>query len=236
MATRYNYSHGTSQCYTYGNDNDSRPNDPYVYANGVLKNLFGIRDEAELASKEKEILAKKVVSTELVRSHKLDLELLQSIHRYIFQEIYEWAGTIRTCHIEKEEKFFIPGLTLRYPEPPEIVTELKKKIYHLNSVRWSELTYKEIVEEFARRIAQLWKIHAFRDGNTRAIIGFAKVYAIERGFPFDVTVLTNRLSHKRDENGKILNLSTRDMFVGATLDEAPDDKYLINLFSEAMKG
>ncbi len=226
------YSSGVSSCYTSYGSNDSVPNDPYVYANGVLRNSYGIHDELELARKEKEVLSKKMETTELVTSHKLDLELLLAIHKYIFQEIYDWAGTIRTCHIEKKEQFF---KSIDYPEAPYIIVELKKRIYHLNSIRWSELSHEEMVKEYSKRIAQLWRVHPFRDGNTRAIIGFAKVYALERNIPFDSDILISKLSRRVDKSGDVIEFSIRDMFVSASTSESPDDTYLVRAFSEAMK-
>ena len=208
--------------------------DPYVYKNGTLKNKLQITSYKRLVQVEREILADKVVTTELVKSSKLDIELLKEIHRYIFGDLFSWAGKLRDVPIEKEEVFFIPARSIQYSEPQNIYNEAKKVIYHLNSVRWNEMNVDEIAKEFSIRIARLWKIHPFRDGNTRAIIGFAKIFAIEHGFPMNMSVFTKILSRPLDDNGNIFGLSLRDMFVGACVEEVPEPEHLIRTVRKAI--
>ena len=208
--------------------------DPYVYDNGTLINKLGITDYDRLNQAEYEILARKVITPETVESSKVDISLIKSIHHYIFSDLFTWAGEFRIVPLYKEELFFIPGISINYTSPEHILVDLKREIYHLNSVRWASLNPNERAKEFATRIARIWKIHPFRDGNTRVVLGFSKIYAIEHEFKFDLSVFTKLLSRPRDNNGQICGLSVRDMFVGASLDEYPEPQYLIKLFRKAM--
>ena len=207
--------------------------DKYTYVNGTLRNKLRIKDEAELAREETERLRSKIITTETVSSKKLDIELLKAIHRFLFDDLYTWAGKFRTVHIEKVERFFIPAKSLEYPEPEYIYEPLKKELYHLNSVRWADLSQDEIAKELANRFTRIWKIHPFRDGNTRAILGFLKIFAIEHNFPMDMSVFTQILSRPQLPNGRT-GLSIRDMFVGAALKEQPEPQYLQNVFRTAI--
>ena len=207
--------------------------DPYM-SGQVLRNKLGITNPEELKKTERDITFGKLITPENVKSKKLDVKLLKDIHKYIFQDVYTWAGRFRTIPLYKVEKFFIPGISLPYPYPEQIESLLKREIYHLNSVRWSDLSINSRVREFAIRIARIWRVLPFRDGNTRAVLAFAKVYAMEHGWDFDYSVFINLLSRPKDENGNICGLSVRDCLVGASLPERPEPQYLINLFRQAM--
>lgn len=77
--------------------------DPYLDpASGVLKNRFGITDEATLEATEAALVALR--SYELAQQSLaggFDLAHLQAIHRYLFGDVYEWAGQLRTIDIAK---------------------------------------------------------------------------------------------------------------------------------------
>ena len=209
--------------------------DDYVYEDtNVLRNKLGIKDYDELNHAEKKLLKERILTPEVVESKRLDSELIKSIHRFYFSELFDWAGKFRNITLYKEERYFIPGLSLPYTIPENIESELKKALYHFNSVRWNTLSKRERAKEFALRLARLWRIHPFRDGNTRTILGFAKIYAIEHGFPMDMKMLTNLLSRPKLSDGRE-GLSIRDMFVGACLDEYPEPDYLIRIIEKAMK-
>lgn len=75
--------------------------DPYCYTGSdVLRNLLNIEDSEELAEAEKEITLLAVQNIEF-DSPPYDLEYLQNIHRQVFEDIYEWAGELRTIDMSK---------------------------------------------------------------------------------------------------------------------------------------
>ena len=82
----------------------------------ALDNILGITDSAELARVEEQISKKKAAW--LFESGRLDkltpgsFEALSEIHRALFGEIYEFAGTIRTVNIAKGDFRFAPVMYL----------------------------------------------------------------------------------------------------------------------------
>jgi len=81
--------------------------DPYVYPRTtVLKNIPGLRNQQTLDRFEADRVGQR--SLEL-KEHPLtgffDVHL-QQIHRYLFQDIYEWAGCFRTVDIAKGNSYF----------------------------------------------------------------------------------------------------------------------------------
>jgi cell filamentation protein len=77
--------------------------DPYLDpATGVLKNRLNIADGASLEQTEANLVAAR--SYELSRrplKGRFDLAHLQDIHKYLFGDLYEWAGQLRTVDISK---------------------------------------------------------------------------------------------------------------------------------------
>jgi cell filamentation protein len=77
----------------------------YCYPNSfVLKNKLNILNADELKAAEKEITSLRTAQAMVNRIEgKFDFEHLKKIHRFLFGDIYEWAGKIRTviCNYKK---------------------------------------------------------------------------------------------------------------------------------------
>ena len=211
-------------------------NDPYLTKNGVLKNKLGITDEKELAQAEADIGFLKLINVDSVDIRFFDVEIIKRIHKHIFEDIFFWAGEFRTVPLYKTE-LVIPGISIPYSDPSKIGSDLARKLNELNSISWQNLSTEEIAYQFAREIALIWRVHPFRDGNTRTTLAFAYLYAKEHNFPFDIETFTEGLCRKYDDQGKIKSYSIRDFFVLACLDEKdyPEVQYLANVFLTAIR-
>ncbi len=210
--------------------------DPYIDSNGVLKNLLGITDSKELSKAEADIGFLKLIDIDSVHIDYFDSDLLKRIHKHIFEDIFEWAGEYRSVPLVKEE-LVLPGYSIPYSAPSEIMGELEKKIHELNGMPWHKMSQEEIASVFARKIALIWRVHPFRDGNTRTMLSFSYLYAKEHGFPFDMKTFTENLSREYNEDGSVIRYSIRDKFVLASLDDKdyPEVEHLAIIFEQAMK-
>ncbi|MBQ6498005.1 MAG: Fic family protein [Bacilli bacterium] len=209
--------------------------DPYVYENGVLKNKLNIRDYEKLNQAEADIGFLKLINIDSIKIDYFDEETIKRLHHHIFEDIFEWAGKYRVIPLYKEE-LVLPMCSINYSEYRNISKDLKECLNDLNSIAWQNLEVSETAFLFARKLALLWKVHPFRDGNTRTILSFAYLYAKEHGFPFDMKTFTEELSRKEDENGKTI-YSVRDKFVLACLDEKdyPEVGPLASVFERAIE-
>lgn len=209
-------------------------NDPYVYENGVLKNKLNIKSYEELNRAEADIGFIKLVNIDSVDINFFDENLLKKIHKHIFENIFDWAGEFRTVPIIKEE-LVLPRYTIPYSQYKNIDKDLKEKLRHLNSYAWQNMDTYRISIIFAREMALLWKVHPFRDGNTRTMLAFSFLYAKEHGFPFDIETFTEGLNRKYSD-GKVTKYSIRDKFVLACLDEKdyPEVEHLAKVFENAI--
>lgn len=208
--------------------------DPYTYDNGVLKNKLNITSYEKLNKAEADIGFAKLINVDSINVEYFDENLIKGIHKHIFEDIFDWAGEYRTVPLIKEE-LVLPRYSIPYSEPSKIEKDLKDKIRHLNSYAWQNMSTEKISYTFAREIALLWRVHPFRDGNTRTFLSFAYLYAKEHGFPFDIETFTRELNRKYSD-GRVSKYSVRDKFVLACLDEKdyPEIEHLARVFENAI--
>lgn len=120
----------------------------------MLENKLGLTSSAELAREEERISKKKAAM--LFENHILDnlesgkFSTLQAIHKYLFDEIYDFAGKLRTVNIAKGNFRFAP---LMYIE-----SALK------NIDEMPQSNFDEIIEKYV----EMNIAHPFREGNGRS--------------------------------------------------------------------
>ena len=76
----------------------------------VLRNRLDIRDAPALEAAERQFVAQRLL--EPVPAGDFDLAHLKAIHRHLFQDVYEWAGDVRTVEIAKGESRFQSRLSI----------------------------------------------------------------------------------------------------------------------------
>ena len=120
----------------------------------ALQNKLGITDSAELARIEEKISKKKAVelfeSDELKKYRAGTFEMLAFIHRYLFSEIYDFAGKMREVNLAKGNFRFAP------------VMYLKAAVENVEKMPQS--TFDEIIEKYV----EMNIAHPFREGNGRS--------------------------------------------------------------------
>ena len=150
--------------------------DPYVYpGTTVLKNIPGIRNQEILDRFEADRVAQR--SLELIEcplSGLFDIEHLRGIHRYLFQDVYEWAGDFRTVDIAKGNSYFA-----HVPYIESTLKDLFEKLskgQHLRS-----LNQERFAGHVADILGSLNAVHAFREGNGRTQREFVRELAHKNG-------------------------------------------------------
>ena len=210
--------------------------DPYVNENEVLINKLNIEDEEELKSAEADIGFLKIINIDDINLDYFNADLIKKIHKHIFEDIFDWAGEFRTIPLVKYE-LVLPLYSIPYSHPKNIEKDLEQHLGALNSISWQNLDIDEISTKFARELALIWRVHPFRDGNTRTTLSFAYLYSKEHGFPFDIETFTNELNREYDETGEVVKYSIRDKFVLACIDEKdyPEVSHLAAVFKKAIE-
>lgn len=153
--------------------NDERWEEYFISGTNVLKNKLQIIDREELIKKEVEITFEKLLELQ-VNPVKMDFdeEHLRAIHRYLFDDIYYFAGEYRNVYMGKNNSYFAT------------VDEIPLRLHILFSTMDDEL--KQVQSKFGfacfltEVYAELMNIHPFREGNGRAIREFIREYANEK--------------------------------------------------------
>ncbi len=120
----------------------------------TLENKFGLTSSADLAREEEFVSKKRAV--ELFENRVLDslpagkFSTLQAIHKYLFEDIYDFAGEVRTVNIAKGNFRFAPLLYLQAA---------------LESIdKMPQASFDEIIEKYV----EMNIAHPFREGNGRS--------------------------------------------------------------------
>jgi cell filamentation protein len=198
----------------------------YCYSNGVLVNRFNICDQKELDTVESNITSVKLVQADklekIFRDNGFTFNGLKALHRYLFEDIYYWAGCPRRIDIEKPERV-LNGLSVQYSHHKNIAKDIEQCIEALNRIQWNTLDLDGKAHKFTRLIAALWQVHPFREGNTRTVITFACEYAKQHGFPMDKSLLAEHPKY------------VRESLVMASIGEYSEYKYLERIFKDSIQ-
>lgn len=174
--------------------------DPYLYPNTeMLKNLFGIMDQEELQSAESDYVTLRL--SEIAEDEQpvkvFDFASLCQMHYRIFQDIFEWAGKPRIINIEKIETV-LNGISVEYSDVFDIEREARAALIKMNSFGWENASLEEVARKFSDYMAQLWKVHPFREGNTRTIVTFCAMFIEARGIYIDSELFKDNAEYMRD--------------------------------------
>lgn len=172
--------------------------DPYVYpGTDILKNVLGIQDKQTLDNAEADYVSLRL--RELAESPlegDYDFNHLAEMHRYMFQDIYEWAGKIRTINIEKEEPA-LGGLSIEYSDKTKIEGDLSKALNKMVSRSWANMSLDDRVKCFSEDLSTVWKTHGFREGNTRLAVTFCCQFIEAQRIPIDRTIFEKNSAYVR---------------------------------------
>ena len=120
----------------------------------VLKNKLNTTSQIELNKTEEKISKEKAIklfdSGEINSTKAGTVEGLKQIHKFLFEDIYDFAGQIRDVNISKDNFRFAP------------VMYLEQSLQHIEKMPQS--TFDEIVEKYV----EMNIAHPFREGNGRA--------------------------------------------------------------------
>lgn len=170
---------------------------------------------------------------------------LTSIHRRIFEGVFEFAGKIRNVEISKKEWVLGGNASVSYQPSVDLREAIEYDLAREKEFDYSGKPMSEVINHLARFIADLWQIHPFREGNTRTAAVFlikylrsmgiqagndmfkehswyfrnAMVRAVYKGLNVVPTTKFVELFLRNLILGENNLLRNRDLLVGATLSE-----------------
>ncbi len=157
----------------------------------ILDNRFGITDEKVFREIESDFAQQRTYEL-LSRPFVITAENFEvnfrEIHRYMFQDVYEWAGTYRDVMISKEGSNF--------SRPEEISRDMDELVQVVKENNYCDGTDCDLAT-IAFRIAHISDalnyIHPFREGNGRAKHIFLQMYALSVGYILDYSKISEEV-------------------------------------------
>lgn len=154
----------------------------FVPGTSILRNRVGARTLDALRDAENDLVEARVIelreASDLLGDRSYDLAYLRAIHRHLFQDVYVWAGDVRTVGIEKGDESFCPPGSISQP-----MDHVAVEIHRLRQL-------KAVPEaDLPRTVAYLYDYvnfaHPFREGNGRCTREFIDLLLSERGTGLD---------------------------------------------------
>lgn len=146
---------------------------------GILINKFDIRDEARLAELETVIVTSRTAEWEDRPSAvSFDFEHYKAVHAYLFSDLYEWAGHIRTVDISKKGTRFCPAAEIE--ERAGLIFGRLKRLHFFR-----KLPRDDFVRETVDFYCATNDLHPFREGNGRTHRAFLTQLIKAAGYEID---------------------------------------------------
>lgn len=172
MSNSYNYSYEWDHRYCYPHST-------------VLINKLGIEDAEKLQIAEREITSLRIANAKLnIIKGSFDLAHLKKIHKYIFSDIYDWAGEIRWVNIAKGNMF----CNYEYIEQnaESVFSKLKQENY------LKDVPNDEAPLRLSYYLSEINVLHPFREGNGRTQRLFIEYLAESAGYKVDFSQVTDK--------------------------------------------
>jgi cell filamentation protein len=171
----------------------------YTYTDpktGVLRNLMNITDKGALVFLENNATGKRAGE---LQSHPIkikDIYTLFDIHKYLFQDVYEWAGKKRTVEISKSGKQFFP--INHFSTAFAFINTLIEEYRTINNNE-----KEQVVRKLAFVLDSVNELHPFREGNGRSQREFIRTLALEKGYSLNLNPPDNIDVYERYMSGTI---------------------------------
>jgi cell filamentation protein len=169
----------------------------YVDPNsGILKNLPNLIEEKDLLFFESSAVSKRLEELYSNPIKIIDSSSLLEIHHHLFQDVYEWAGKVRTVNISKDGKPFFEGerFQMGFFYVDSLIIEFAK----INPDQKIE-----IAKQLAIILDNINFLHPFREGNGRAQREFIRTLAFQKGYFLNLNPPDNKNVYDRYMEGTI---------------------------------
>ena len=153
---------------------------------------------------------------------------LKNIHKYLFKDIYNFAGNYRDYNISKKEEI-LNGDTVKYVNYKDIESYLDYDFKEEKEFDYSKLNDGELINHIVKFTSSIWQVHPFGEGNTRTIAVFIEKYLNNMGF-----TINNDMFKK--ESLYFRNALVRSNYANIPKGIYPTFDYLIMFFKNLLQG
>jgi len=167
---------------------------------------------------------------ELLNENKFELSVdyLKYVHKFLFQDVYEFAGEFRKVDFSKQEKI-LNNDSVAYGEYKTLMESLEYDISLEKEKNYKEMNIVEVINNITKFSSSIWQVHPFREGNTRTTALFIEKYLISLGYNVDNSLF-------KDKSVYFRNALARSNYFNNGLNIQEDNSYLIKFYENLLLG
>lgn len=205
------------------------------------KTIYEVEKELKEYYKEKEKnndinhneLECDLVSTRIVEllqedNFELSIDYLKYVHKYLFQDVYEFAGEFRKVDFSKHERI-LNNDSVAYGDHKLLEQSLDYDITLEKNKNYKEMNIVDVINNITDFSSRIWQIHPFREGNTRTTALFIEKYLVSLGYNVDNTLFKDKSVYYR-------NALVRSNYFNNYLNIKQDNSFLIKFYENLLLG
>ena len=146
-----------------------------------------VRTQQEVETKEADIVSARIAELLGEKTFQFSPAEWKNIHRRLFSGVFDHAGEFRTYNITKKE-WVLNGDTVLYASFDSLTETLQYDFEQEKQFSYADLSVLDAVRHIAKFTSDIWQIHPFCEGNTRATAVFIIKYLRTFGFSINNTV------------------------------------------------
>ncbi len=159
---------------------------------------------------------------------ELSVDYLKYIHKYLFQDIYEFAGEFRKIDFSKHEKI-LNNDSVAYGDFKTLTESLEYDITLEKDKNYKDMSIVDVIKNITDFSSSIWQVHPFREGNTRTTAVFIYKYLINLGYNVDNSLF-------KDKSVYFRNALVRSNYFNNYLNIKEDKSYLIKFYENLLLG
>ena len=167
---------------------------------------------------------------ELLNEDKFELSVsyLKYIHKFLFQDVYDFAGNFRQKDFSKHE-IILNNDSVAYGDYKTLTKSLEYDISLEKEKNYQEMNIVEVINNITKFSSNIWQVHPFREGNTRTTAVFIEKYLINLGYNVDNSLF-------KDKSVYFRNALVRSNYFNNSLNIKEDSSYLIKFYENLLLG
>ena len=177
---------------------------------------------------ECDFVSTRIVELLQIDNFELSVDYLKYIHKYLFQDVYEFAGEFRKRDFSKHEKI-LNNDSVAYGDCKTLKESLEYDISLEKEKNYKDMSVVEVINNITKFSSSIWQVHPFREGNTRTTALFIEKYLVSLGYNVDNTLFKNKSVYFR-------NALVRSNYFNNYLNIKEDSKYLVRFYENLLLG
>lgn len=177
---------------------------------------------------ECDFVSTRIVELLQIDNFELSVDYLKYIHKYLFQDVYEFAGEFRNIDFSKHEKI-LNNDSVAYGDCKTLKESLEYDISLEKGKKYKKKNIVEVINNITKFSSSIWQVHPFREGNTRTTALFIEKYLISLGYNVDNTLF-------KDKSVYFRNALVRSNYFNNYLNIKEDSSYLVKFYENLLLG